>query len=496
MTRRRLLWMGGAAAVPRSGMVGHWTAPRPEALADRPEWRFGTGDFTVTAWVDGADGEILSKYDPSTRRGFTLAVRTNQAVTSSSNYRNLHFGIDNARDGEWRDCGRPGNGIYVMALAVFQGGLYAGTCEPGAGQRGRVFRYAGATEWAGCGAPDSCNAVSALAVHAGSLYAGVSRYRLAGSSLPESTNPAPGGKVYRYRGGGEWEAAGRLGECDSVYSLAPYQGSLMATPIYAPAGSFRYEGGGRWRACGAAPGGRRVTALGLFEGELYGGSFDHGGVYRYAGASGWTSLGTLPDTTQTYSFAVYQGRLYVSTWPKALVYRYQGGREWTPCGRLGQELEAMALAVYNGKMYGGTLPLAQVYRYEGGSDWVLTGRVDHTPDVRYRRAWSLAVYQGKLYCGTLPSGRVWSYEAGRSATWDHELGPGRAHLAAVRAGRRLQIYLDGKPVARSDEFDPAEYDLTCRAPLEIGGGGRLRDLRLYRRALSEAEIRHIRQHPG
>lgn len=154
----------------------------------------------------------------------------------------------------------------------------------------------------------------------------------------------------------------------------------------------------------------------------------------------------------------------------------------------------MALAVYNGKLYVGTLPHAEVHRYEGEDRWTRLAQLDSTPEVRYRRAWSMAVFRGRLFCGTLPSGRVWSMEAGRNATWDHELLPGRHHVAAVRAGGRLRLYLDGAEVARSEPFSRSDFDLTNRVPLVIGAGdqdvlrGRLRDVRLYGRALSPSEI--------
>jgi hypothetical protein len=140
------------------------------------------------------------------------------------------------------------------------------------------------------------------------------------------------------------------------------------------------------------------------------------------------------------------------------------------------------------------LPLAEVYRYDGDDRWTSIGRVDQTPDVIYRRAWSMAVHDGKLFVGTLPSGHVRSFEAGKSVTHGHELPPGWRHIAAVRDGRRLLLYIDGKEVARSREFDPDEYDVTNDAPLRIGFGphdyfnGVLRDVRVYRKSLSAAEV--------
>src|SRR5262249_42579238 len=156
--------------------------------------------------------------------------------------------------------------------------------------------------------------------------------------------------------------------------------------------------------------------------------------------------------------------------------------------------EIMGMAVHNGKLYAGTLPLAEVYRHDDGARWTRTGRLDRTPDVRYRRAWSMAVFDGRLFCGTLPSGRVHALEVGQSLTLDRALEPGWKHLAAVREGGRLSLYVDGTRVASSSSSSASPLDLTNRAPLRIGFGthdhfrGSLSDLRLYGRAISAGEI--------
>ena len=92
--------------------------------------------------------------------------------------------------------------------------------------------------------------------------------------------------------------------------------------------------------------------------------------------------------------------------------------------------------------------------------------------MKYRRAWTMAQYQGRLFCSTLPSGRVHSLEAGPCVTHDRELAPGWQHVAAVKHGGVLRLYVDGKPVAESAEFDPAKFDLTTDEPLLHRGRGR------------------------
>jgi hypothetical protein len=236
----------------------------------------------------------------------------------------------------------------------------------------------------------------------------------------------------------------------------------------------------------------------VYNGAIYATGYDEGAVYRYDGHQ-WTHCGNLGDNTQTYSFAVHCGQLYVGTWPSGRVYRLDGENQWLDVGRLGQQLEVMGMAVYNGKLYAGTLPLAEVYRYDGPGQWYCTGQLDTTPAVRYRRAWTMAVFDGRLFVGTLPSGHVRALEAGKSVTLDRALPPGWTHVAAVRASDQLRLYLNGRLAARSSPFRGADYDVTSGVPLRIGFGphdyfhGQLRDVRLYRRALTEPEIRAMVQ---
>jgi hypothetical protein len=154
----------------------------------------------------------------------------------------------------------------------------------------------------------------------------------------------------------------------------------------------------------------------------------------------------------------------------------------------------MGMAVHSGKLYAGTLPSAEVYRYDDGNTWTRVGTLDQTPDVKYRRAWTMTECHGRLYCGTLPSGKVWSMAAGHNVTYDKELPSGWHHLAAIRRGRQLRLYLDGKSIASAELQNLPSLNIDNAAPLLIGFGpndylnGSLRDVRLYSRALQDDEV--------
>ena len=465
---------------------------------------FGRNDFTISVFVqleqrnDDVPGDIASKFDAQARRGVNFGILTLPGSTSSQpNYRNVHFGIDQAViEPNWTDHGRLGEAISVRALAVHDGSLYAATCEGLPNETGRVFRMNPAGGWSDCGAPDRCNAVMALAVHDGELYAGTGKWRLVptfGPSYPPAKNEAVGGNVYRYRGGKEWEFCGKIsGHAEAVAGLVVFGHSLYASSQYQPGGLFRYDGGTRWAPFGTYNG-QRPEALGVHNGRMYTTCYDAGAVFAFDGTS-ISSLGIAGDCTQTYGFVTHRGELLVTTWPKGKVYRHGGGQDWIDAGRLGDEMEIMGTVLYNGKVYAGTLPQARVFRYDDGTLWTDIGRLDHSTHTKYRRVWCLAVYQGRLFAGTTPEGRVFSIEAGRNATVDRQLPLGWHHLAAVRRGNRLEVFVDGIRAAVSAPFDPNSYDLTNAEPLRIGRGendffrGQLADFRLYRRALRAEEI--------
>lgn len=475
----------------------------------------GKSDFSLAMWVqaddsgDSLNGDLISQYDVDSRRGFHLSLKsTPGATTNQANWRHLQFGIDDDHAGKWRDCGRPGNATLAFALAVHNGHLYAGTCEPGKNQSGRVYRYAGDGDWVDCGAPDQSNSVTSLAVYRGQLYAGTGKYRLAGSSLNESENPNMGGRIFRYDDAKRWIDCGKLPDTEAVGGMVVYQDRLYASSLYRPAGFFRFEADTadsspeRWTKLPVPRGPdpvsgnqveKRVESLTVFNKYLYASSYDGGRVYRFDGTQ-WTDCGLLGDNTQTYSFVQYMGRLYVGTWPSGKVFRFEDLNQWTDVGRLGDELEVMGMNVHNGRLFAGTLPLAEIYVFDSKQSWHRLTQLDNTPNVKYRRAWTMAEHDGELYCSTLPSGHVFAYSQGHQVAWGHPL-PGRwCHVAAIKTGDQLKLFMDGQLVALSSMPEQAQFDLTNRSQIVIGSGihgslqGQLADVRIYCRGLSNEEV--------
>ena len=411
-----------------------------------PALDLGKGDFTLAVWVhteeslDDVLGDLVSKYDPAARRGLNWCIKSGAGMTNSqANDRNVQFGIDAGTEPVWSDRGRPGNAVYVMAMAVHDGKLFVGTCEAGPGEAGHVYRYDGGSRWVDCGSPDRCNAVTSLAASDGKLYAGTGRYRLAGSALARvderepraarspattatATGPTAVGCPTRrpWAGWSSSAASSTPRRCTSRPASSATEGATPGSAAPCPP-----------TAAGSSPSASSmdISTRGRTTPAPSAGSTARAG----------RPSGVLESTGQTYSFEVHAGELFVGTWPNGQVFRFDRGERWVSAGRLGEEKEVMGMAVHNGKLYAGTLPLAEVYRLDDGTRWTRTGRLDLTPDVRYRRAWSMAVFDGRLFCGTLPSGRVHA-PGGRP-----ERDPRPRARARLEAPRRPSARGDGSP---------------------------------------------------
>jgi hypothetical protein len=505
-------------------------------IPDAPSLGFGTGEFSLSAWVhtapnvEGVIGDVLGKYDPSHRRGFTLSIKASAGgYNSQGDDRHVYFGIDDGCASDWVDCGRPNaTSNYVSnSLTAFDGHLYAATTDGATEEEWcHVYRYAGERRWEECGRVGRLRTrgVGPLIVHQQHLYAATWSYdwtRVGSDALDHC-------RVYRYDGAQEWVDCGQPGRCRRLFGIASYRGRLYV--VGDDACCYVGDREGEWRVCGQFP--NYAHPMAVHDGRLYAGVLNPAAVYAYDGYD-WSCLGNpLGDEArcnQIHALEVYRGRLHATTWPEGTVARYEPEAGWIDCGRLGDSTEVNGLAVYNGKLYAGTIPRAEVFRFEEGTDWTRLHRffdppgweplpVAHgpAPNARQRvgewtRVTSLTVAAGRLFAGIgsctssvldAPCdvrGQVFAMEAGKCASFDRDLGPGWKHLAAVRTKKRLECWIDGRLQATSSAFEPGEYRLTNGAPLKIGGGemdgfsGKIRDVRIYNRALDEPTIGRLYQ---
>jgi len=491
--------------------------------------QLGKGDFTVTAWVkchEGArfTGDIVNKYDPETRRGLNLHISASSPGYSSvSDARYVQFGIDNAVEGEWADCGRPWpENTLISTLTVFEGQLYTGIADALAPEQAcHVFRYAGGQDWVDCGRVGSnleCPSVMGLIVHKGKLYAATGAWNY--WNLEAYGHPS----VYRYEGGATWHDCRLDTPGKRITSLASLGEDLYASD---DAGfTYRYEADGKWVVCGQTPDYKLLSMM-VFQDRLYGGASSL--IHRYAGKPAWDIVAEFNpvDICQVHTFAVYEGKLWAGTWERGRLMRRDGDLDWAASGDTGAlndtvmredrpsyNNEINDLVVYNGKLYAGVIPKGEVWRYDGDHTTLvkrLVNNLDYSPEVHasWRRVPSMTSFEGKLYCGTSTAsgvpeaaptdeaGKVFCWQAGQVIAYEQDLSARWHHLAAIREAGRLRLYIEGKLVSSSEAFDPADYDLSNNRPLLIGFGaenyfcGELREVRLYDRALDEGRIKNL-----
>jgi hypothetical protein len=98
-------------------------------------------------------------------------------------------------------------------------------------------------------------------------------------------------------------------------------------------------------------------------------------------------------------------------------------------------------------------------------------------------------------------GQVFCYQTGAGVSYDRDLGPGWKHVAAVRDGAIMKLYVDGRLAAGSTS-DEAPLDVTTDAPLRIGFGphsqfqGKIREVRIYNRALDDGQLQALGKEQG
>jgi hypothetical protein len=511
------------------GRGSHVEVPPGDSL------NLGQGDFTLAAWVwtapdtEDVQGDILTQFDPVRRRGFNFGLKSSAGGYSShGDDCHVFFGLDDGRVSAWEDCGRPSStSNYISnSLTVFNGDLYAAITDAVREEDwSHVFRYRGGQSWEDCGRVGQLKArgIGPMIVHRGYLYAGSWNYDWTRVGVVRPGRPpyeADFCRVYRYAGGTKWEDCGQPGQCRRLFGLASYRGRLYVTAE--DGRCYVHDGERAWAECGRFP--NYGHPMGVHNGKLYVGVLNPAGVWAYDGAT-WTPLGNPQGReevcNQIHALQTYRGRLHVTTWPLGHVVRLDPDHRWTDCGRLGDALEINGLAVYNGKLYGGSIPRSEVFRYDDGATWTSVGRFLEPAGYQFKhtnewaRVTSLTVFGGKLFAsmGSCTSshldapadfrGKVYALQAGQCVTHDRDLGPGWRHLAAVRRGERLELYVNGVKTAESGACSGTVLDLSNGQPLRIGFGatdsfhGKVRDVRVHRRALEPDVMERMAAHgPG
>lgn len=507
-----------------------WLGSIPDALP---------AEFSITGWIEVGEREedlhstLLSCFDRGTRRGVTLSLLSGGGGYSAQGSAvRVSFGIDDGTPPAWEDCGTPDpESRYVSnSLTVFDGALFAATTDSRTeAGRAQVHRHLGGDRWESLGRPPGVDAhgIGPMLVHAAELFVAPWTYDwTVVQDLPLSFV-----HVYRLTPAGEWVDCGRPGRCRRITALASFGGRLYASGD--DDSVHVYEGGQDWSVSKRLP--ANAHALHSYDGRLWAGTLDPGRLWSFDGQE-WRDEGNPradeDEASQLHSFVRMDGDLAVGSWPFGYVdLRDRATGRWRSLGAPDDATEINALQMYNGSLYAGSLPYAEVSRYRGAGRWETVRRL-HAPagwravgvgDSGWRsrqemesgdenpagddamrewgRATSMVEHEGRLFVSTgnctssyqdsgpeTRLGAVHALSVGTVATSAGDLAVGRHHIAAVRAGRVLRLFIDG--VLAATRSGDIEGEIRAGRSASRSSHG-LSDAHWHDAALSGAEVARL-----
>ena len=469
-------------------------------FSDDPDFDFGTGTFTLEAWVNpdaaGDDniGDIISKFDTAAKKGYHLTVLDNYG-SSHSNKRNIEFGIDNNAPSTTltKVADRfSASDTFMLALIDFNGSLY-GTATNGAANS--LFRWSGSAWVRAAGDYTGANELHSMAVHNNKLYAGTSG----------SDNL---GHLLEWNGVDAWipRVTTNLNAQQGIESMVSFNGRLFGA-TRPNARLFEWTGGSVWTQRAGTPAGvttDQIESLAVYNGKLYGATVTTGKLLEWnETGSSWTERApqiTVGGAGQTInSIAVYNGKLYAAG--RGVLLEWNGVNAWV--NRTSQfPLETLLadLAVYNGRLYAAAVSNKKLLEWdEANSAWLDRGSpIGATVAIRPAK---LTVHNGKLYVSTRQAalndgaGALYEAKTGIEATNDVELSTGTwHHIVGVKDTSTLKLYIDGALVDTSDVFTASSFNLDNAVPLTVGKGthdyynGLMDEVIVYNRALTGTEV--------
>ncbi|MEA1999304.1 MAG: LamG-like jellyroll fold domain-containing protein [Euryarchaeota archaeon] len=486
------------------GLVGHWSLdeesynPSNKRLTDKSAYnnhgtsanaasfvadRMGQADRAMD--FDGDDDEITIPHNDSLNLDrFTLhaRVRVDEITRPNTIVTKSKYGIKVAPDKSVVFSGRgtPDGTTWteveettesqILTLAVFDGYLYAGT-----GASGKILRSSDGTTWTEV-EETSETYIRCLAVFGGYLYAGT----------------YPNGKIFRSSDGTTWTEVEDTSET-YIFCLAVFDGYLYAGTV--PSGKiFRSSDGTTWTEVEETSE-SYIFCLAVFDGYLYAGTYPSGKIFRSSDGTTWTEV---EETSESYIYclAVFDGYLYAGTAASGKIFRSSDGTTWTEVEEA-SESHILCLAVFDGYLYAGTGSSGKIFRSSDGTTWT---EVEETSESQIR---SLAVFDGYLYAGTYPSGKIFRMGDGYDTYSNTKITESVwTDIIATFDGSSSKIYIN-------NVLDKTDVNIitigTNALDLLIGnsygstiGGysstgeenlkGSIDNLRIYNRALTEAEI--------
>jgi hypothetical protein len=299
------------------------------------------------------------------------------------------------------------NNSHSVSMAVYNGNLYANTCNVVTGEE--VWEY-DKTTWIQVnvdGFGDAANWGSwSMAIYNGNLYMG-------------TENQTTGTEVWEYNGT-TWIQVNADGFGDGnnvgIRSMAVYGNLYVGTENLVTGVEVWEYDKTAWTQINidgfGDAGNIGSYSMAAYNGDLYVGTQNGTGteVWEYNGTI-WTQVNVdgFGDAGNkgSYSMAVYNGNLYVGTWNGSTgeeVWEYDK-TTWIQVNvdgfGDGNNIGSYSMAVYNGNLYVGTwnkITGTEVWEYNG-TIWTQVN-VDGFGDGNNIGSYSMAAYSGNFYVGT------------------------------------------------------------------------------------------------
>lgn len=207
------------------------------------------------------------------------------------------------------------------------------------------------------------------------------------------------GRIYRSADGLRWDEVLDTGGV-AVYGITFFNGKLFAGADGEDPSIWASGDGKTWEKVAKLPEEERgVTAMGIFQGDLYLGT-RKARVYRSSNGTDWRRTVELEEHFSGYVrfLTPFNDHLFAGIEPRGKVFRSSDGTAWENVSRqFGAPNGVRGNAVFQGAFYVGTNGPPQVWRTEDGMNW--TRVFDPTPEIRHGYSGSMAVFGDFLYAG-------------------------------------------------------------------------------------------------
>ncbi|MGA1865996.1 MAG: PA14 domain-containing protein, partial [Thermoplasmatota archaeon] len=438
---------------------------------NRSSLQMGKGSFSIETWVHVRQnmtdnlGGILSKYDPTSDRGFFLDVLSGQRYGGTGDSRGqLIFGMNQGyRNSSWNTVsGQYDTSTCLNDIVVYDKGLFAATSQ------GDIIEWT-ASGWVKRAPPYTSGMINCMAVYNGKIFGAV----------------AATGELVRLDGSSLTRVAQSFNS-ELIISMAVHNGMLYAGT--SPSGLLlEWNGVGAWaQAASQYSLETNINGLCSYNGHLYGTSSPGGYLLQWNNRDSWVQKAELGSGLNT--LVVYRGKLYSAY---TSLFEWNGVNSWVPRTSAIPSGTFSTMTVFSGRLLGATSG-GILYEWNGIDAWVLRAPASGS---EYPIC-AMCAFSGRLFAATGGHGSLLEWNSGFSVTSDTGIAPGWNQIVAVKNASEgtLSLYINGELESVSGHFDPLAYDLNCSFPLVIGQGaqdnyrGLIDRVRIFGKPLSSEEV--------